>query len=461
MWRNTAAATQADTGTLTLGAETLGYEWDQDADNGFRPAGEFDLSSTTVSNLEVFTDYGSTTKVGPSATHNLSMYKAPSGALVFGAGTVQWAWGLDSDNSAATPANATQRQATVNLFADMGAQPATLTSGLVAASKSTDTTPPRSTVTAPPASVTDGSKVTLTGTATDTGGGLVAGVEVSTDGGATWHPATSGTSSWTYTWIAHGSPTANIRTRATDDSGNTETPGSGVNVAVTCPCSLWGANVTPINPDTTDPSSVEVGVKFTADVYGAITGVRFYKATANAGPHTGSLWTSDGQRLAEATFTGETTAGWQTVTFSNPVTVMPGQTYVASYFSPTGHYVATPEYFYRAPSPGPNGGSLFSAGPVHAVRNSGSGTNGVFAYGSTSTFPSNSYDATNYWVDVNFVPIDAAGQVTGVTATEGGKTSANVSGPCRPPGARPRSTRSRRTSDPRLRRRPRPPARRR
>ena len=39
--------------TLTLGAGhgTLGYEWDVDADNGFRPAGEFDLSSTTVSGV--------------------------------------------------------------------------------------------------------------------------------------------------------------------------------------------------------------------------------------------------------------------------------------------------------------------------------------------------------------------------------------------------------------------------
>ena len=44
----------------TLAPDTLGYEWDEDADNGFRPAGQFRLSSTTVSGLEVFTDYGST-----------------------------------------------------------------------------------------------------------------------------------------------------------------------------------------------------------------------------------------------------------------------------------------------------------------------------------------------------------------------------------------------------------------
>ena len=47
--------------TLTLGAGigTLGYEWDEDADNGFRPAGLFDLSSTTRRRPQAFTDYGS------------------------------------------------------------------------------------------------------------------------------------------------------------------------------------------------------------------------------------------------------------------------------------------------------------------------------------------------------------------------------------------------------------------
>ena len=67
------------------------------------------------------------------------MYRAPSGALVFDAGTVQWSWGLDGthDRGGSTPDSAMQ-QATVNLFADMGVQPATLQAGLVAATASTD-----------------------------------------------------------------------------------------------------------------------------------------------------------------------------------------------------------------------------------------------------------------------------------------------------------------------------------
>ena len=122
------------------------------------------------------------------------------------------------------------QQATVNLFADMGAQPATLMPGLVAATASTDTTPPTSTITSPAqgANLTNGDGRDDHGTATDTGGGVVAGVEVSTDGGTTWHPVTTMSTpntsvTWSYTWIAHGSPTTTIKSRAVDDSGNIET----------------------------------------------------------------------------------------------------------------------------------------------------------------------------------------------------------------------------------------------
>ena len=426
MWRNTAVTSLAPNTSLALAPDTLGYEWDEDPDNGYRPAGSFRLSSTTVSNVETFTDYGSTTRPDGTATHNLTMYRAPSGARVFGAGTVQWGWGLDDWNPAGNPSDRNMRQATVNLFADMAAQPATRQSDLSAASATTDATRPTAIVSSPPASAADGTRITLSGTASDAGGGVVAGVEISTDNGETWHLAT-GTTAWSYSWLVHGAPTATIKVRATDDSGNTQVPGAGNQVAVSCPCSLWGNSVTPGTPDAGDTSPVEVGVKFRTDVFGAVSGIRFYKGTANTGTHSGSLWTADGQRLAQATFSGETASGWQSVTFAEPVMVQPNTTYVASYFAPNGHYAATSEYFYRAPSPGPNGGATADAPPVRAVRNSGTTVNGLYGYGSSSVFPTASYKASNYWVDVMFAPTPAPGQVTGVTATEGGSTTANVS----------------------------------
>ena len=66
-------------------------------------------------------------------------------------------------------------------------------------------------------------------------------------------------------------------------------------------------------------AAVELGVKFRADRAGTATGVRFYKAAANTGTHTGSLWSATGTRLAQVTFTNETASGWQAATFSTPV----------------------------------------------------------------------------------------------------------------------------------------------
>jgi hypothetical protein len=431
MWRNTPIASLApgQSRTLAPGVGTLGYEWDLDADDGFRPAGLMDLSSTTVSGLQPFTDYGTTTANTGTATHHLTLYRAPSGALVFGAGTVQWAWGLSNENPSSANPDPVMEQATMNLFADMGVQPSSPSAGLVAAAKSTDTTPPTSTITSPTSgsSVADGTRITIAGTATDAGGGVVGGVEVSTDGGSTWHPApitgADGTTvNWTYSWVAHGNPSTTIKSRATDDSGNIETPAGGVTLNVNCPCSLFGST-TPTGPsdlaDSGDPTPVEVGVKFTTDKFGTVSGIRFYKATTNTGTHTGSLWSSTGTRLASATFSGESASGWQTVSFASPVQVSPGNTYIASYYAPNGHYSATSGYFYPAPSPPPTGGSNVNSPPLHALRNQSGTTNGVYQYAGTSTFPTSTFGAANYWVDVNFTPAPNPGQVTNVTAQSG------------------------------------------
>ena len=66
LWRNTPVANLAAGQSATLGAGigTLGYEWDEDADNGSRPVGLLDLSSTTVAAPQVFVDYG--TNVAPA-----------------------------------------------------------------------------------------------------------------------------------------------------------------------------------------------------------------------------------------------------------------------------------------------------------------------------------------------------------------------------------------------------------
>jgi uncharacterized protein YjdB len=571
LWRNTAVASLKSGNSYTFPAGTLGYEWDIDADNGFRPAGLFDVSTSNETTTDqLLLDYGTTYGAG-NATHHVTMYRYQGKALVFGAGTVQWAWGLDAsgDEDPGGTTDVNLQQATVNLLADMGVQPGSIQSGLTAATKSTDTKAPTSVITSPTsgASTPAGTPVTITGTATDAGGGVVAGIEVSYDGGNTWHPAT-GTTSWSYVWTPSVGPTATLRSRATDDSGNIETPSAGVTVNVSglvsisvtpstatvlpgatlqytatgtfqggttqnisssvtwtssktavatvssaglatgvgtgtstltassgsisgtatvtvpaltsisvspsvpilpvnttqqfaatgtysgggtqtitsqvawtsgttsvatissgglatavsagtstitatmgsvsgnttltvqatggsqCPCTIWSSTTTPGTPDNGADNPVELGVAFQATTSGAISGVRFYKASTNTGTHVGNLWSSTGTLLASATFTNETSSGWQQVSFSSPVTITAGTTYIASYHSTVGHWSGDRSYFAT---------KGVTSTPLLALENGSTQGNGVYAYNSASTFPANTYLSTNYWVDVVFI----------------------------------------------------------
>jgi hypothetical protein len=137
--------------------------------------------------------------------------------------------------------------------------------------------------------------------------------------------------------------------------------------------------------DGDDASAVSLGVQFQAASSGFITGVRFYKEADNTGTHTGSLWAADGTLLASGTFTGESASGWQELDFSSPVAVTAGATYVASYHTDTGHYAATHQGL----------ASAVTNGPLTALAGGG-----VYGYGSGNPFPSDSFDASNYWVDV-------------------------------------------------------------
>src|ERR1035437_2675329 len=338
IWRNTSVANTAPGQTATLASDLLGYEWDSSPDNGFQPVGLVDLSTTTVTTPAYNTAFGNVDTSG-TATNNLVEYRDPkSGALVFGAGTVYWSWGL-SDNSvgagaSALPPDPNVQQAMVNLFADMGVQPSTLQATLVIASQSTDHTPPTSTIssvstTAP----VEGQSVTVTGTATDAGGGVIAAVDVSTDGGKTWNPANSPvgavTENWTYTFNAPAPGTYAIETRAVDDSLNLETPGPGVSYTVSpsAALSLFNSSVVPATADVSDPNGVEIGLKFTSSTNGEITGIRFYRGPLNTGTHVVDLWSSTGALLATATSTNETASGWQQVNFLKPVKITAGTTY--------------------------------------------------------------------------------------------------------------------------------------
>lgn len=406
LWRGTNIASLGTNQVANLPNGTLGYEWDSDVDNGSRPAGLVRMSDTTVNNVDKLQDFGST-YASDTANHAITFYKHSSGARVFGLGTVQWTWGLDANHDrAGTPTDQRMQQATVNLFADMNVQPANLQAPLSVATATTDTTAPTSTITAPAAGANlPQSATVITGTAADVGG-AVGAIEVSVDGGTTWHPAT-GRTAWSYTWNPATTGAVTISVRAVDDSGNiqgTPTTRSVTIAQATCPCSIWPSTTPNTAPDS-DPGSIELGTRFRSSSNGRITALRFYKDPQNTGTHVGTLWSSTGTQLAQVTFTGETASGWQTQALPTPVNITANTDYVVSYHTNSGFYTGQDNYF----------NSAATSGPLRAPANGEGGANGLYKYSSSSTFPTDTYSAENYWVDVVFNY--ASGDVTPPTVS--------------------------------------------
>lgn len=180
---------------------------------------------------------------------------------------------------------------------------------------------------------------------------------------------------------------------------------------------IFNSSSKPSLVDSSDGNPVELGVKFRSDVSGYITGLRFYKASTNTGTHVGNIWSTSGALLGSATFTNETASGWQQVTFSTPIAVSANTTYIASYFAPVGHYSANNNYFASTGA---------DNAPLHAPADGTYGGNGVYSYSSKSSFPSNSYQASNYWVDVVFQTSINSGSGTGSSGSGTGSSGSGT-----------------------------------
>lgn len=115
----------------------VGYEWDFIVNNGSTPPGLVILSQSTVvpSNLLPNFDEPSGEQSLPAnqdfTKSHSARYTASSGAKVFASGTIQWAWGLDSDGVSPAREDIRAKQITVNVLADMGARPQTPSANLI------------------------------------------------------------------------------------------------------------------------------------------------------------------------------------------------------------------------------------------------------------------------------------------------------------------------------------------
>ena len=242
----------------------------------------------------------------------------------------------------------------------------------------------------------------------------VTGVSSPTNGTASFN---AGTNTITFTPTTGYAGPAGFTYAISDGKGGTAS--AQVSLTVTSPQTtenLFPASTVPTTSADPDPGSVELGVRFSAAVDGQITGISYYKSATDTGTHTGALWTSNGTVLASGTFTNETSSGWQTLTFSTPVSITAGTTYVAGFHS-NGHYAATPGFFTSA----------YTNGDLTAPVNAG-----VYTYGASGSFPTSTYDSTNYDVSVLFVPAAQPTTLTtsvapnGSTLSPSGSTSPNL-----------------------------------
>ncbi|HEY3716628.1 MAG TPA: DUF4082 domain-containing protein, partial [Jatrophihabitantaceae bacterium] len=157
--------------------------------------------------------------------------------------------------------------------------------------------------------------------------------------------------------------------------------------------SIYPDGTVPDNPSENDRNAVELGVQFAVSQPGAVVGLRFYKSARNSGVHVGNLWDASGRRLATATFANETAAGWQTITFADPVTLKAGTRYTASYHTSAGYY-AERQWAFR-------NGAVLGNSVIRA-------TSGVYVYG-RGGFPTHVWHSAAYYMDVLFQPAAAAG----------------------------------------------------
>ena len=226
--------------------------------------------------VQYMIDEGATYDTG-TATHHLTLYRHPSGALVFGAGTCQWSWGLDGHHDLVggvdrqlgkncytlrvgtdtmrPDGDRDVQQATLNLFADMHVLPSTPQQELHLSPASSDLSSPEIGPVALPITHVSTREVgdegagqasqrtgetrshQLKGWCQDVGGGVVAAVEVSLDGGVSWKPADVDPASGV--WVLEDARVAEgqqVSVRASDDSGNLSEA-----TTVECSTAKWSA----------------------------------------------------------------------------------------------------------------------------------------------------------------------------------------------------------------------------
>ena len=132
----------------------------------------------------------------------------------------------------------------------------------------------------------------------------------------------------------------------------------------------------------------ELGTLIQSSTAGQITAIRFWKDSNESGTHTGHIWSTAGKSLGSVAFANETASGWQQQTLTTPITITAGTTYVVSVNTGNTYYVTSD--------------AGLAAQVVNGNLSSVVGSDGV--YGTSGAYPTSSWDSSNYFRDIVFVP---------------------------------------------------------
>jgi len=220
IWRNTGISENTST---SIGERMVGWEWDavptQAQYLAHQPANVIKLSSTNVQTApdnSWLLDEGrlraTTPPPGQPGTVNAVKYQAPSGALVFASGTMQWSEGLLDE------ADDRIEQATYNVLSDMGAQP--LTPEGITLDPGGSNRAPNGSFTATPNPVKTNTQVTFDASASTDPDGTIAKYEWDLDGNGSFETNTGSSPKTTHSYAAEGE--VNARLRVTDNGGATD-----------------------------------------------------------------------------------------------------------------------------------------------------------------------------------------------------------------------------------------------
>ena len=176
----------------------------------------------------------------------------------------------------------------------------------------------------------------------------MAGVEVSTDGGATWHPATLTTPAeqsvtWSYTWVAHGTRDDDQVARRRRQRQPRDALGRASRSTSPARARSGATASRRPTPDSGDPSSVEVG----REVHHRNVRHDHRHPLLQVGgqhrhPHRQPVDARAGRCWRRPRSPTRRRRAGSRSTSRHPSTISPNTTYVASYFAPNGHYADRP-----------------------------------------------------------------------------------------------------------------------